>query len=100
MEELQRLSQTTPQAESTNSEFVAKTCELVEFSLKKQEKLMTFYSNIVRDLDKHHSEAPKLLRDLYRLSAFKFVSGTNLYFGTQEIPCNENTLTASRRLGH
>jgi hypothetical protein len=72
MEELQRLSQTTPQAESTNSEFVAKTCELVEFSLKKQEKLMTFYSNIVRDLDKHHSEAPKLLRDLYRLSAFKF----------------------------
>lgn len=83
IEELQRLSQAESPKEASNSEFVAKSCNLVEASLRKQEKPMALYSDIVRELDEHQPEAPKLLRDLYRLSAFKFVSGTNLYFGVQ-----------------
>lgn len=98
MEELQRLSQTEVQTVSTNSEFVAKTCALVEFSLKTDEKQMSFYSRIIRDLDNHQPDTPKLLRDLYRLSAFKFVCGTSLYFGTAESPFNENILSASKKL--
>ena len=100
MEELQRLSQLETQTESTNSEFVAETCELVESSLKTDKKQFSFYSNIMLDLDSHQPDTPRLLRDLYRLSAFKFVSGTSLYFGTSESPCNENILSASQRLEH
>lgn len=81
LQELQRLSQAESGKEISNSEFVAKSCDLVESSLKGQQKPMRLYSEIVRHFDENQTEAPKLLRDLYRLSAFKFVTGTSLYFG-------------------
>lgn len=98
LEELQRLSQSESQKEISNSEFVAKSCDLVESSLKTQEKIMSLYSDIVRDLDESHPEAPKLFRDLYRLSVFKFVSGTNLYFGVQEGSFNKQSQRTRPRL--
>jgi len=79
-EELQRLSQADSQKETSNTEFVAKTCETVEKSLKEQEKLVNLYFEIIGDFDAHQPDAPKLLRNLYRLSVFKFVSGTSSYF--------------------
>lgn len=84
LQELQRLSQSEGKKKISNSEFVTKSCDLVEYSLKNQKKLMDLYTEIVRDLDQKQAEAPKLLRDLYRLSVFRFVTGTNLYFGVQE----------------
>lgn len=82
--ELQRLSQKESRNDFSNSEFVARTCDLVEESLIEQEMLMMQYFAIVKDLDSYQDEAPKLLRDLYRLSVFKFISGTNIYFGIQD----------------
>ena len=98
LQELQRLSQSESGKEISNSEFVAKSCDLVEFSLKSQRKLMNLYQDIVRDLDQNQTEAPKLLRDLYRLSVFKFVTGTNLYFGVQEGAFNKQIQQTRQRL--
>ncbi len=98
LQELQRLSQSESGKEISNSEFVAKSCDLVEFSLKSQRKLMNLYQDIVRDLDQNQTEAPKLLRDLYRLSVFKFVTGTNLYFGVQEGAFNKQIQRTRQRL--
>lgn len=96
LEELQRLSQEESPEEITNSAFVAKSCELLETSLKGQEKLMKLYLGIVKDLDEYQPEVPKLLRDLYRISAFRFVSGTNLYFGVQSNSFNKALHRTSR----
>lgn len=98
LQELQRLSQAESRKEISNSEFVAKSCDLVESSLKSQQKLMQLYNDIVRDLDQNQTEAPKLLRDLYRLSVFKFVTGTNLYFGVQEGAFNKQIQRTRQRL--
>ncbi len=98
LQELQRLSQSESGKEMSNSEFVAKSCDLVESSLKNQKKLMNLYREIVRDLDQNQADAPKLLRDLYRLSVFKFVTGTNLYFGVQEGAFNKQIQRTRQRL--
>ncbi|MEH8130340.1 hypothetical protein [Aeromonas veronii] len=81
LNELERLSKTEINEDLKNTDFVSSSCELIEKSLKPQDKYITLYNEIVKDLDEYQPESPKLLRDLYRLSAFKFVTGTNLYFG-------------------
>jgi len=81
LHELERLSEQKHSTDMKNTDFISNTCALIEASMKNQEKLMVLYNDIVEDLDEHQKDAPQLLRDLYRLSVFKFVSGTNLYFG-------------------
>ncbi|MCC2617355.1 hypothetical protein LJ739_13975 [Aestuariibacter halophilus] len=79
--ELVRLSQSETKHNLKNSEFVLNSCKIIERALEPQEKYRDLYNKIVGDLDFHQQKAPKLLRNLYRLSAFKFVTGTSLYFG-------------------
>jgi len=94
LNELERLSKIENKETQKNTEFISNSCELIETSLKAQEKYSALYSEIIKDLDEQQREAPKLLRDLYRLSAFKFVTGTSLYFGIG----NNNLTTSSNRL--
>lgn len=94
LNELERLSKIENKETQKNTEFISNSCELIEKSLKAQEKYSALYSEIIKDLDEQQREAPKLLRDLYRLSAFKFVTGTSLYFGIG----NNNLTTSSNRL--
>lgn len=96
--ELERLSQSEAKHDLKNSEFVSNSCELIERALKPQEKYRDLYNEIVGDLDMHQKEAPKLLRDLYRLSVFKFVTGTNLYFGVGDKSFNKKIQRTRQRL--
>ena len=96
--ELERLSQSDTKQELKNTEFVSNSCELIETALKPQEKYRELYNEIVGDLDMHQQEAPKLLRDLYRLSVFKFVTGTNLYFGVEDKSFNKKIQRTRQRL--
>jgi len=96
--ELERLSQSETKQDLKNSEFVSNSCELIERALEPQEKYRELYNEIVGDLDMHQQEAPKLLRDLYRLSAFKFVTGTNLYFGVGDKSFNNKIQLTRQRL--
>lgn len=96
--ELDRLSQSETKHDLKNSEFVSNSCELIESALKPQEKYRNLYNEIVGDLDMHHQEAPKLLRGLYRLSVFKFVTGTNLYFGVSDKSFNKKIQRTRQRL--
>ncbi|HCG7078787.1 TPA: hypothetical protein NJ339_004377 [Vibrio parahaemolyticus] len=79
--EIERLAKLESDFESKNTDFVSNTCELIESTLEQQGNYKDLYFEIVSDLDKHQQNSPKLLRDLYRLSVYKFVTGTNLYFG-------------------
>ncbi|EOI6461050.1 hypothetical protein ACMU58_003532, partial [Vibrio cholerae] len=96
--EVERLAKLKSDFEHKNTEFVSKTCELIERALKQQESYIELYSEIVSDLDEHQPDAPKLLRDLYRLSVFKFVTGTNLYFGVADNSCNQQLQRANHRI--
>jgi hypothetical protein len=83
--ELERLSRSEAKHDFKNSEFVSNSCEIIERALKPQEKYRELYNEIVADLDMYQQEAPKLLRDLYKLSVFNFVTGINLYFGVRDM---------------
>lgn len=96
--ELERLSSSETDKEIKNTEFVANSCNLIESALKPQEKYRELYNQIVGDLDENQQEAPKLLRDLYRLSVFKFVTGTNLYFGVGNKSFNKKIQRTRQRL--
>ncbi len=96
LNELERLSRAEIKEYLKNTDFISSSCELIEKSLRSQEKYRTLYNEIVKDLDERQPEAPKFLRDLYRLSAFKFVTGTNLYFGVGD----SHSTTGSNRSLH
>ncbi|WP_155986104.1 hypothetical protein [Thioalkalivibrio sp. AKL10] len=98
IDELERLSQAGNNSEIKNTAFVARSCDLIEKSLERQEKAFKLYSEIVRDLDDHQADAPKLLRNLYRLSVFKFASGTSLYFGVANESFNKQIQGTRQRL--
>lgn len=81
LDELARLSKDEFKQDLNNSEFISATCELIEKSMSSQEKYEALYYEIIKDLDEHQRESPRLLRDLYKISAFQFVTGINSYFG-------------------
>ncbi|KHS67102.1 hypothetical protein QT13_15025 [Pectobacterium brasiliense] len=81
LDEVSRLSRNEFKQNLNNSEFISATCELIEKSISSQEKYKAIYYEIIKDLDEHQREIPRLLRDFYKISAFKFVTGINSYFG-------------------
>lgn len=81
LSDLERLSQTESPNDITNTEFLAISCNLLESSIKNQERYKFLYNKIIEDLDAHQQETPMFLRNLYKLAAFKFVTGISLYFG-------------------
>lgn len=81
LDELLRLSETDYRQEIKNTDFLSNSCELIEKCLKPQQKYSELYFEIVRDLDEQQIDGPQALRDLYKISVFKFVTGINLYFG-------------------
>ncbi|SIQ61609.1 hypothetical protein SAMN05880558_104188 [Aeromonas sp. RU39B] len=97
IKELERLSQSEIKNNLKNSIFISNSCELIEIALEPQEKYHYLYNEIVGALDMYQQESPKLLRDLYRLSAFKFVTGTNLYFGVGDESFNNKIQQTRQR---